>query len=143
MKPGTGRNRRGSLLTEAFVALVLLGALVSVVGQSTVRLTRQATLSRQHLVALEILTNQLERACALSNAEAKPGIQPFALAESAQGDLPDASCAREWKELDGGWHVTVTLHWRNAFSPEPIVVSLASWIPRATVTGTARVEPPS
>ena len=143
MRSRAERNWQGAILTEALVALALLGTLISVVGQATARITRQATLSRERLVAMEILTNQMGRACALIQADTQPGIQALELPDAAQRDLPDSSCSCEFKELDRGWHVTVTLHWVNSLNSNPLAASMASWVPRATAAGTERGEPTS
>jgi hypothetical protein len=120
-------TRRGASSIEMFVALALVTSVLSLSAPLVVRHGRMLIAHRHYRVALDELTNQLERLTALPAAEVPTAVEQITPSPFASARLHAPKLQARIDSVEIGQRVTLTITWdepqrRNA------PVSLAAWI---------------
>ena len=104
-------RRTGFTLTEALVACTLVGSigllLLPIAGR-TARVQQQLAHER---LALDELSNQLERLSELSLAELQAEALELHVSEETAQSLPDAELKALLSNSQGGWRLSLQLRW--------------------------------
>jgi hypothetical protein len=137
------RTRGGFGMLDLLVAFTLLVAAISVATPLLVRHGQIIKSQRNYRLALDELSNQLERLTALSPQELPPAIERLAPAPFVMERLHKAQISGELAPIEGGSRVTLRLTWDEVGGrKEP--VALAAWVfagPRAASTETGVPQP--
>jgi hypothetical protein len=130
----TGLSRkRGTSILEAMVSLTLLSTVLSVSLPLVVRHGRLLVDQRDYRLALDELTNQLDRLTALPNEELAAELQNLAVSPFTADRLANARLHGELEPAEIGSRLNLRLTWGGR---EQHQVSLAGWsIPAAQPTG--------
>lgn len=126
-------SRKGASILEVLVACTLLGAVFSVATPLVIQHNRLLTTHRQYQMALDELSNQLERLTALPAAELPSALEKLAPSESSAAHLHGAKLTGELSEADQGQRLTLHLVWDEP-QRQSAPVSLAAWIYRREVS---------
>ena len=135
--PVTRLNRSGSMLTELLVAMGLLSSLVAAAVPMSMKLLRVRQIHQQQLVAVEELSNQLERLSQHSAKELPMLASSINLPSYLEDQLLGASLSIELVPVDGdrfaktdnadGHRLTLTLTWTDRLGNPPTELSLSAW----------------
>lgn len=129
LKPGsvpTSRLRRfGSTSYEVLVAFTLLTTLLSLSLSSLVRHGRLLTSEQNYRLALDELSNQLDRLTALRGNELSLAVKDLQLTPFTAERLSDVKLVGEVAPADIGQRVTLRLTSRD---PNGLKVSMAGWV---------------
>jgi hypothetical protein len=112
---------------EVFVGLTLLTTVLSLSAPLVVRHGRMLIGHRHYRIALDELTNQLDRLTALPVDEVPAAIQQLSPSEFAAARLPGVKLQSRLESADIGQRVILTITWDE---PErrKAPISLAAWI---------------
>jgi hypothetical protein len=128
-KPGSvtiGRlGRCGSTSYEVLVALTLLSTLLSLSLSSMVRHGRLLTSEQNYRLALDELSNQLDRLIALPGNELSLAVNELQLTPFTAERLSDAKLVGEIAPTDIGQRVTLRL---TSKDPNGLKLSMAGWV---------------
>lgn len=130
----------GFLLTEVLVAAIVLAAVISVVSGLAVRSGRLRLDTRHYQVALEELTNQLDRLQALEEADRAAALERLTPSEHAQAVLASPKLSAQILDDAHGRRLTLSLAWDRFGKREP--VTLVGWLP-AVASGPGDEEAPT
>ena len=140
MQTNSRNLRRGVAFAEVIVAAVLLISGISLVGQMTVANGRLLQQSRHERLALDELTNQLERLTALQGETLQSAIDTLSPSPAAMAALPKPTLTAELVEDDDGNRLTLRIQWDRPQSSTPI--ALTGWLPTRPVrSGESEVNP--
>ncbi len=114
-------DRRGSMLTEMIVAAGLLGTAMGLVMTCAVASQRLQRLQREHTLAVDELSNQLERFIALPASELDNGLQQLAPSEWIAQRLPEPKLTAERHRDELGDRIELQLQWQRVGNPPPVV----------------------
>jgi hypothetical protein len=140
-KPGSLTNIRlrrcGSTSYEVLVAFTLLTTLLSLSLSSMVRHGRLLTSEQNYRLALDELSNQLDRLTALPGNELSQAVKELQLTPFTAERLSDAKLVGEIAPMDIGQRVTLRL---TSQGPNGLKVSMAGWMfpSRSSVGGRAK-----
>jgi hypothetical protein len=117
---------------EVFVGLTLLTTVLSLSAPLIVRHGRMLIAHRHYRIALDELTNQLDRLTALPADEVAAAVGKLSPSEFASTRLPGVKLQSRLKSADIGQRVILTITWDE---PErhKAPVSLAAWIVAASL----------
>lgn len=119
-------NRRaGASSLECVVAFTLLSSALTFAAPLIVKQRRLVNSQREYRLALDEVTNQLERLMTLPSGEVEQAVSQLKLSEFAAMRLPEARLRGELKSVDVGQQVTVSLAWEQ---PTAAPVKLSGWI---------------
>lgn len=123
----TFARRAGASNLEVLVAFSLLSTVLAVATPLVIRHNRLLTAHRDYQLALDEVSNQLERLSALPPGELPEAIEKLTPSEFAAGHLPGAQLTGELAAADPGQRLTLRLTWDE---PQRKVapVTLAAWI---------------
>ena len=135
-------RRRGLMVTELIVAATLLVVIMSVVGALTVRCGRLWQDSRHYRLAIDELTNQLERLTALNEADLAGAIAELSPSQQIRSALPSPFLSAERLADENGSRLVLQLTWDRLGKKTP--VTLVGWIDPLppTTTSAANEETP-
>jgi hypothetical protein len=119
--------RAGTSTLDALVAFTLLVTTLSVATPLVVRHGRLLKSQRDYRLALDELSNQMERVIATSASDVPAAIQQIAPSEFLIERIPSAQISGELQAVDGGMRVVLQLTW-NELAGRRTPVSLAAWI---------------
>jgi hypothetical protein len=122
-------KRRGASILEVLVACTLLSAVLSVATPLVIRHNRLLTAHHEYQMALDEVSNQLERLTALPAAELPPALEQLAPSELAAAHLNGAKLTGELEAAGQGQRLTLHLIWDEP-QRKSAPVSLAAWIYR-------------
>ncbi len=128
------RKRRTGLGTSAIEVIVALSLLTTTLTLSlplVVRHGRLLTAQRHYRLALDELSNQLERLTALPEDKLAEALQRLAASPFTASRLPGVELSGQLEPADIGARLTLELTWdepRQRAAP----VALAAWIPAAS-----------
>lgn len=112
---GASDRRRGILLAELGVVVLLLGVLIFTVAHMFHRLARGVRVENEYAIAEDVLAAQLEYLRTRTDDEiaAAAGVK-WPCAMEVTRFLPGAEVKVEAEREPGGvpWHVTVTVRWQ-------------------------------
>ena len=117
-------RRCGSTSYEVLVAFTLVTTLVSLSLSSMVRHGRLLTSEQNYRLALDELSNQLDRLTALPGNELPQAVKELQLTPFTAARLSDAQLVGEIAPTDIGQRVTLRLTSRG---PNGLQVSMAGW----------------
>jgi hypothetical protein len=125
---GEGRFlRRGTTAFEVIVSFSLLSSVLAFATPLVVRHTRLLASQRHYRLALDELSNQLERLSALAAEERVAALDKIGPSPFAAEHLPGAELRGELAESDDGQRVTLRLTWDEPQrSGAPL--SLTAWM---------------
>jgi hypothetical protein len=129
----------GATMVETLVALTLLTTILSVFVPLIARHGRLLVAQREYRLALDELSNQLERLSALPRQELPGALEKLQPSAYAVARLPGAELRGELTPADLGQRLTLRLAWgENKTAAAP--ATLAAWIypPPSSVVGTTR-----
>jgi hypothetical protein len=106
-----GRDRRGISSLEVLVALTLLASVLALSTPLIVAHGRLLKAQRNYRLALDELTNQLDRLSALPAGDLAPAIENLAPSVLAAQRLPGATLRGQLAETDIGQRLTLEIWW--------------------------------
>ena len=121
------RRRRGATAFEVIVSFTLLSSVLAFATPLVVRHTRLMAAQRQYRLALDELSNQLERLSAMPAAELADAVAKVAPSEFASEHLPGAELKGQMAAVDLGQRVTLQLTWDEPQRNEA-PLSMSAWI---------------
>jgi hypothetical protein len=125
----------GTTSLEIVVALTLLCGLLSFSTSLLVTHGRLLTAQRHYRLALDEVSNQLERLAALPDDELASALDKLVPSAFAAARLPGAELSGRLDAIDRGRRLTLRLSWDEA-ERRKAPVALAAWLP-----ATRREEP--
>lgn len=126
MQRASIKSRRGVTFAELIVAAALLIGGMSLVGQLTVTNGRLLQQSRQHRLALDEISNQLEWLTTLDGEDLALAIEDLAPSDTAVSALANPTLNAELVEDDDGSRLTLSIQWEKPQPSAPI--KLTAWI---------------
>ncbi|MCA9182034.1 MAG: hypothetical protein KDA51_11295 [Planctomycetales bacterium] len=114
-------HRRGSMLTELMVAAGLLATAMGLVATCAVADQRLQRMQREHRLAVDELSNQLERLLALPPSEVDIGVQQLEPSDWITERLPEIQLTAQRHRDELGDRVELQLQWKRAGNPPPLV----------------------
>jgi type II secretory pathway pseudopilin PulG len=123
----TKRRRSGFTSTEVVVAASLLAAAMGIVGPLAVQTTRLAQDSRQQRLALDELSDQIERLTALDPPSRSDALQQLQVSEALSYAAPEATIQGETLRDADGVRLVLTLQWNHPSRPRA-PVQLVGWL---------------
>ena len=130
--------RRGMSSMEALIALMLLSSMLSFSLTLIVRHGRLLAAERNYRLALDELSNQLERLTVLPADELTDAVKQLKLSPFAANRLPDANLVGELSTADNGQRVRLQITSKTANGP---TVSMAGWAFGSGPSSTATTAP--
>ncbi len=129
-------RRGGASSLECVMAFTLLSSVLAFAAPLLVKHRRLVNSQREYRLALDEVSNQLERLTSLPGGEVEQAVEQLQLSEFAAARLPEAKLQRELRPADKGRQVTLSLTWEQ---PTAAPVVLTGWIfpDRAEVAATA------
>jgi len=136
-------NRWGTSSLDLLVSFTLLVSVLTVATPLVVRHGRLLKSHRDYRLALDELSNQLDRLTTLPTDELPQAIKQLSLSTFLTERLPGAELRGELQPAEFGMRVTLKLSW-NETQRHSAPVSLAAWVIPATPrpgSAPAEVEP--
>jgi len=132
-------GRHGFTVTELIVAAGLLVVVMSIVTSLTVRSSRLRQDARHYRLAIDELTNHLERLTALDETDLDVAITALAVSPQIQATLPNPVLSAKRQSDVGGARLVLQLAWDRLGKFAP--VTLVGWVnPLPTKTTVAVIE---
>lgn len=125
-------------MTEVVVAAIVLVVVISVLTQLVVRGGRLQIENRLHQVALEELSNQLDRLINLDEGARTDAFERLTPSPEAQTMLPSAELQAEVFDDANGRRLVLSLAWDRYGQRRPI--TLVGWLPPADAPAPERTE---
>jgi hypothetical protein len=123
-------HRRGLFMTELIVAAILLITSLSLLVTLSFRTGKLWQDSRHYTLAVNELTNQLERLTALDAAEIDEQLAELAPSAAIQAALPNPKIAGEKLTDEYGVRVRLEIEWDRPGNAKP--VTLTAWVTPST-----------
>jgi hypothetical protein len=120
-------GRAGTGTLDALIAFTLLVTTLSVATPLVVRYDRLVKSQRDYRLAIDELSNQMERLIAISAGDLPAAIQQLTPSEFLTQRIPSAQISGELETVDGGMRVVLQLTW-NELAGRRTPVSLAGWV---------------
>jgi len=120
--------RSATTSLEVIVALTLLCGLLSFSTPLVVKHGRLLQAQRNYRLALDELSNQLERLSALPETELEDAVKQLAPSPFATAHLPGAELRGQLDSIDIGRRLTLRLSWDES-ERRKAPVALAAWLP--------------
>jgi hypothetical protein len=127
------RLRRGTTIAEFVVACTLLVSLMLIVVPSAFRIGRLQQAIRQDRIAMDEVTNQLERLTQLPLDQLKQELDTLTPSEFAASRLPGPELSGTLQDSDAGYRLAVELSW-NRLEEREASLTMATWIYPASTT---------
>jgi hypothetical protein len=127
-------RRRGTTVADLLVAATLLAVMMTTVMTMTVRTGRLRQQTRQQQLALDELSNQLERLISLDADDRKRELASLALSEHLVSLLPGATLTGQSVDDELGTRIELNLRWDQAIQSKPL--SLVGWVDVGSSLGT-------
>ncbi len=118
--------RRGLMMTELIVAATLLITALSLVVTLSFRTGKLWQDSRHYKLAVEELTNQLERLTILDEAELDAALDELAVSEKMQTMLPRPRLSGTKLADENGTRVVLNIQWDRVGKAKPL--TLVGWL---------------
>jgi hypothetical protein len=120
-------RRRGTTAFEIMVSFTLLSSVLAFATPLVVRHTRLLAGQRHYRLALDELSNQLERLSALPSDELPAAVERLAPSEFVAERLPGAELEGQLEAADFGQRLTLQLTWDEPQRREA-PLRLTAWI---------------
>ena len=121
-----GPKRRGLMITELIVAATLLITALSLVVTLSFRTGKLWQDSRHYKLAVEELTNQLERLTVLDETELDAALAELETSETIQSALPNPRLSGTKLSDENGPRVILEIQWDRIGQAEPL--TLVGWL---------------
>ncbi len=121
------RPRRGTTIIEFVVACSLLSALILLVVPSAIRIGRVQRTMRHERIAMDEVTNQLDRLTRLSVDQIKQEITSVAPSKFAEDGLPNPRLTGTLRESEDGYRVALEIAW-DGLGERPMSLTAATWV---------------
>lgn len=112
---------------EMFVSLSLLITTMSVATQTMVRYFRLTKSQEKYCLALDELSNQMDRLTALPRREVIAAVRQLAPSEFVRGQLPGVKLSGELQPTEAGTHLTLRISW-DEIDRVQAPVQLSGWL---------------
>jgi hypothetical protein len=127
-------NRRTATSTlEVIVACTLMSSVLAVFTPLVVKHRRLLIAQRDYRLALDEVSNQLERLTALPEGEVSAALEQLKPSDFAAARLPGAELRGELDSIDFGRRLKLELIWNDP-QRRGAPVSLAAWLPPSDET---------
>jgi hypothetical protein len=123
----TRSRRRATTALEIIISFTLLSTALACATPLVVRHTHLLASQRHYRLALDELSNQLERLSASPPAELPAAVEQLAPSEFAAAHLPGAELHGQLADADSGQRLTLKLTWDEPQRREA-PLSLSTWI---------------
>ena len=121
------KNRRGATLIELMVSCSMLTALMAFAVPSAIRIGRVQQSMRHDRIAMDELSNQMDRLSRLPVDEIEQQIDSLAPSAPTAANLPDARLVGSLNAADGGYRLVLDITWRR-IGASNVPQSLAGWV---------------
>ncbi len=128
------RHRRGTTVADLLVAATLLAAMVTTMMTLTVRSGRLRQETRHQQLALDELSNQLERLLSLDAKDRESEMASLVLPEHILAVLPGGKLDGKSVEDANGTRIELSLSWDQPIQSTPL--SLVGWVDTNSITET-------
>jgi len=118
---------RGTSSIEILMSFTLLSTVLVVSTPLIVKQGRILKEQRDYRLAIDELSNQIERLAVLSDADLPAAIENLTPSEFSASRLPEAKLSVELEKIDIGSRVTLRLSWDQPQRREA-PVSLTAWV---------------
>ncbi len=126
------RHRRGTTVADLLVAATLLATMVTTMMTLTVRSGRLRQETRHQQLALDELSNQLERLLSLDAKDRESEMASLNLPEHITAILPGAKLEGKSIEDENGTRIELSLAWDHPIKSPPL--SLVGWADATVIT---------
>ena len=134
----SSHRRRGTTITEFVVACTLLSSLMLLLVPSAIRIGRVQQTLRQERIAMDEVTNQLERLTLYPLDQLPQKVDQLTPSELAASRLPDAELRGALERSEDGYRLALEISW-NSPGRREAPLKVATWIYPAS-TSPAEVE---
>ena len=124
--------RRGTTIIEFVVACSLLGSLMLFVVPSTIRIGRLQRVIRQDRIAMDEVTNQLDRLASLPLGQLKQELDRLTPSEFAVAGLPNPRLSGTLRDSEEGNRLALQLSW-NSPGRRVAPLTMATWVFPASI----------
>ncbi len=121
-----GKTRRGISAVEVLVSITLLMTVLSCSMVLIMRHGRMMVAQRHYRIALDELSNQMDRITALPAEQVADSMKKLAVWPFTAERLVGAKLTGELKPTDVGQRVVLRMAWKDSSTDE--TVSLAGWV---------------
>lgn len=118
-------QNRGLSLIEVIVAFTLLTSVMTLSLPLVVRHGRLLSAQRDYRIALDEVSNQLERITALEPNKVPSALEQLTISSAVAEKLPAATLKGELTPADIGGRVTMRLTWAGVHGP---AVTMSAWV---------------
>jgi hypothetical protein len=121
------RAKRGTGTLEMLVSFTLLLTTMSVATQTLVRYFRLTKSQEKFCLALDELSNQMDRLTVLPQREAVEAVRQLAPSVFVREHLPGVKLSGELHPMEAGTHLTLRISW-NEIDRVHAPVQLSGWL---------------
>ena len=132
--------RSGTTIVEFVVACSVLGSLMMLVVPSAVRIGRAQQALRQERIAVDEVTNQMERLTELPLDQLKEEMDELTASETAISRLPNPELQGTLEENADGYRLVVEISW-NSPGRRRAPLSMATWVYPSAAGDAPREDP--
>jgi hypothetical protein len=126
-QPMSKRRRYGTSTLDALTAFTLIVTAISVVTPLVVRHGRLLKSQHQYRLALDELSNQMERLTTLSDEALSQAVGQLKPSEFIATRLPGAQIKAELRPAESSTRILLSLTWRDV-EREKAPLTLAGWV---------------
>ena len=119
-------TRAGTTLAEVLVALSILLTLFTVSTVAVVRIARIWRQTSHHELAMDELSNQMERLLATPEDEVTAAIENLKISDSVGRSLPNTTLSAKRIQDDLGERIVMSMNWEQPASQPTL--QLVAWI---------------
>lgn len=134
-------SRRAATILEAMISFTLLSTVLAFAAPLIVKHQRLLTAQRDYRLALDEVSNQLERLSAVPDSELSAALEQLHPSEFISEKLYGVKLDSRIDSVDVGRRLTVRLSW-GASDLYASTVALAAWRPQADVKEPSRRAEP-
>ena len=132
--------RRGTTIIEFVVACSLLGSLMMVVVPSAIRIGRLQQMLRHERIAMDEVTNQLDRLAQLPLSQVQHEVPTLTPSEFAAAGLPNPRLAGTLEGSEEGYRLALEISW-NSPGRNVAPLTMATWIFPTSTTESPGEDP--
>ena len=133
-------RRPGTTLTEFVVACTLLGSLMLYIVPSAIRNGRMQQVIRHDRIAMDEITNQLDRLTRLPWNRIKQEVARLTPSEFAVAGLPNPTLSGTFRDSEEGYRLALEISW-NSTGRSVAPLTMATWIYPPPATESLGEEP--
>ena len=132
--------RHGTTIIEVIVACSLLGSLMLFIVPSAIRNGHMQQVIRHDRIAMDEVTNQLDRLALLPLNQIKQEVARLTPSEFAVAGLPNPSLSGTLQESEEGYRLALEISW-NSPGRSVAPLTMATWIYPTSTTESLREDP--